>query len=48
MKGVSAESVAWNLERQLRRGVNQLARLQRLRLGEALPPPLTMEVSERA
>ena len=36
------------LERQLFRAMNQLERLQRRRLGEAVPPPLTMEVSERS
>ena len=35
------------LERQLYRAMNQLERLQRLRQGEAVPPPLTMEVSPR-
>jgi hypothetical protein len=35
------------LERQLYRAMNQLERVQRMRLGEAVPPPLTMEVSER-
>jgi hypothetical protein len=35
------------LERQLYRAMNQLERLQRMRQGEAVPPPLTMEVSER-
>ena len=34
------------LERQLFRAINQLERLQRMRQGEAVPPPLTMEVSE--
>jgi hypothetical protein len=33
------------LERQLYRALNQLERLQRLRRGEAVPPPLQMEVS---
>ncbi|MGD1089878.1 MAG: hypothetical protein ABR955_14320, partial [Verrucomicrobiota bacterium] len=33
------------LHRQLHRDMNQLERLQRIRLGEAVPPPLTMEVS---
>jgi len=36
------------LERQLYRAMNQLERVQRMRLGEAVPPPLTMEVSERS
>jgi len=36
------------LERQLHRAMNQLERLQRRRQGEAVPPPLTMEVSERS
>ena len=35
------------LERQLYRAMNQLERLQRMRQGESVPPPLTMEVSER-
>jgi hypothetical protein len=35
------------LERQLFRAMNQLERLQRRRLGEAVPPPLALEVSER-
>jgi CRISPR/Cas system-associated endonuclease Cas1 len=35
------------LERQLYRAMIQLERLQRRRLGESVPPPLTMEVSER-
>jgi len=35
------------LERQQYRAMNQLERVQRMRLGEAVPPPLTMEVSER-
>ena len=35
------------LDRQLYRAMNQLERLQRLRQGEAVPPPLTMEVSAR-
>jgi len=33
-------------ERQMYRAMNQLERLQRRRLGEAVPPPLTMEMSE--
>ena len=36
------------LQRQLYRAMNQLERLQRMRHGEAVPPPLTMEVSERS
>ena len=36
------------LERQLFRAMNQLERLQRMRQGEAIPAPLTMEISERA
>ena len=36
------------LERQLYRAMNQLERLQRMRQGETIPPPLTMEVSERS
>ena len=35
------------LERQLFRAMNQLERLQRMRQGEAIPAPLTMEVSGR-
>jgi hypothetical protein len=35
------------LQRQLHRAMNQLERLQRRRQGEAVPPPLTMEVSGR-
>jgi hypothetical protein len=35
------------LERQQFRAMNQLERVQRLRQGEAVPPPLTLEVSER-
>jgi len=35
------------LERKRDRAMIQLERLQRRRLGEAVPPPLTMEVSER-
>ena len=35
------------LQRQLHRDMNQLERLQRRRLGESVPPPLTMEVSDR-
>jgi hypothetical protein len=36
------------LERQMYRAMAQLERLQRMRKGEAVPPPLTMEVSERS
>lgn len=36
------------LERQLYRALAQLERLQRMRRGEAVPAPLTVEVSERA
>lgn len=36
------------LKRQMFRAMNQLERLQRMRQGEAIPAPLTMEVSERA
>jgi hypothetical protein len=35
------------LERQMYRAMNQLERVQRMRRGESVPPPLTMEVSER-
>lgn len=35
------------LERQMFRAMNQLERLQRIRQGEVVPAPLTMEVSER-
>jgi hypothetical protein len=35
------------LERQWYRAMNQLERLQRRRLGEAVPAPLAMEVSTR-
>ena len=35
------------LERQLYRAMNQLERVQRRRQGDVVPPPLTMEVSER-
>jgi hypothetical protein len=35
------------LERQLERAMNQLERLQRRRLGEAVPPPVAVEVSDR-
>ena len=34
-------------ERQLYRTMSQLERIQRMRRGEVVPPPLTMEVSER-
>ena len=34
-------------ERQLYRAMLQLERLQRMRQGESIPAPLTMEVSER-
>ena len=34
------------LERQMYRAMAQLERLQRMRQGETVPPPLTMEVSE--
>jgi len=36
------------LERQWYRAMNQLERVQRRRQGEAVPPPLTLEVSERS
>lgn len=36
------------LQRQLYRALAQLERLQRMRRGEAVPAPLTVEVSERA
>ncbi len=36
------------LERQMFRAMNQLERLQRMRQGEAIPAPLTMEAAERA
>ena len=35
------------LERQMFRSMNQLERFQRMRHGETIPAPLTMEVSER-
>jgi hypothetical protein len=35
------------LERQMFRAMAQLERLQRMRLGEAVPPPVTLEVSDR-
>jgi hypothetical protein len=34
-----------SLERQLYRAMNQLERLQRLRNGERVPPPLAVQVS---
>ena len=36
------------LERQLFRAMNQLERLQRRRLGENIPAPMTMEISAKA
>lgn len=36
------------LERQLYRALNQLERLQRRRIGEDVPPPLSVEVSRRS
>jgi hypothetical protein len=36
------------LERQMYLAMSQLERVQRLRQGENVPPPMTMEVSERA
>ena len=36
------------LDRQKYRAMAQLERLQRMRQGETIPPPLTMEVSERS
>ena len=36
------------LERQLHRAMNQLERLQRRRMGESVPPPLAVEMSEKA
>ena len=36
------------LERQMHRAIHQLERLQRMRRGEPVPPPLTVEVSERS
>jgi len=36
------------LERQMYRAMNQLERLQRRRLGEVVPPPLSMVRQERA
>jgi hypothetical protein len=36
------------LDRQKYRAMNQLERVQRRRLGESVPAPLTVEVSERA
>jgi len=35
------------LQRQLHRDMNQLERLQRRRLGEAVPPPLAVAMSGR-
>ena len=35
------------LERQIYRAMNQLERLQRQRLGEIIPPPLTVEVTDK-
>jgi hypothetical protein len=35
------------LDRQFYRAMNQLERLQRIRSGEPVPPPLTMEVSQK-
>ena len=35
------------LHRQMYRAMSQLERLQRMRHGEAVPPPMTMEVSEK-
>lgn len=35
------------LERQLYRAMHQLERLQRMRKGEFVPAPVTMEVSQR-
>jgi hypothetical protein len=35
------------LQRQMYRAMSQLERLQRMRQGESIPAPLTMEVSER-
>jgi hypothetical protein len=35
-----------NLERQLYRALNQLERLQRLRKGESVPPPVVVQVSQ--
>jgi len=35
------------LERQMYRAMNQLERFQRRRRGEAVPPPLTMDVSDK-
>jgi hypothetical protein len=36
------------LERQMYRAMSQLERVQRMRRGEDVPPPMTMEVSERS
>ncbi|MCX6908007.1 MAG: hypothetical protein NTY01_08190, partial [Verrucomicrobia bacterium] len=35
------------LDRQFQRAMHQLERLQRMRKGETVPPPLTMEVSHQ-
>ncbi|MEQ1862286.1 MAG: hypothetical protein ABMA13_20400 [Chthoniobacteraceae bacterium] len=35
------------LERQMHRAMAQLERVQRMRRGEAIPAPLTVEVSDR-
>lgn len=37
-----------NLERQLHRAMIRLERLQRMRLGEAVPPPVCVEITEKA
>ena len=34
------------LDRQIYRAMSQLERLQRIRRGEAVPPPISMEVAE--
>ena len=36
------------LKRQMFRAMSQLERLQRMRKGEAVPAPISVEVSERA
>ena len=36
-----------NLERQIYRAMAQLERVQRMRRGEAIPAPLSVEVSDR-
>ena len=36
------------LERQMYRAMSQLERVQRMRRGEAVPAPMTLEVSERS